>query len=197
MDKTRIFICLLIVSALSYSQLVAQHIHSDILLLHALRKEKRHIDLMQKIGPTTSLIRPEGHKYFTYCTDSLRNTSDFGEELNIYKDDNGQTILITILPYDPAGDNITEYSLYFDSLGRTFAYERYRGVIYSPCTANGCGETITKFFDSTFTNIDSVYLLQSGDGKKLRTMDCILDDSDFPYSNFRTLEEFYKEENIE
>jgi len=133
--------------------------------------------------------------FFPY-SDSLADAHDDWEEFDICKDAGGRTVLIAASPYDQSGDSYAEYESYFDSTGRVFAYERYRGAVWCPCTTSGYGETIIKFFDPSFRVIDSTYLLQNGKGKKLKDKNCIEQDKEFPYSNYPTVKEFYRSEKI-
>src|SRR5690606_579000 len=79
-------------------------------------------------------------------------------------------------PSSESGDWNIVYTHYFDSEGKTFAFERQTYFYNSMCTEGLAHEIITNFYNNDFSVLDKKYQLTDEYGKNLHKDSC-----QFPY----------------
>lgn len=78
---------------------------------------------------------------------------------NILTDSLGQILRISELPYSESGDWLIVFSHYFDTDGKTFAFERQTNFFNSICTEGLAFETRSEFYTVDFQVLDKNYKL--------------------------------------
>jgi hypothetical protein len=95
----------------------------------------------------------------------------------VLKDSSGRIILTSSIPFSESGDWNISLTHYFDTEGKTFAFERKANFYNSICTEGVAIEKQTEFFDTGFQVIDKLYKLVDEKGQVLQKDSC-----QFPYN---------------
>ena len=91
---------------------------------------------------------------------------------NVFRDKSNRIISVLESPYSESGDWDVEYVHYFDSDGKTIAFERRTGFFNSECTNDAAHEVICHYYNPAFTEISKVYKLTDSKGKTLNKSKC-------------------------
>jgi len=113
---------------------------------------------------------------------------------NIWKNVEGQVIVVGEYSTSESGDWDIEYLHYFDNNGKIFSFERNTNFFNSICTEGVAYENIVEFYNSDFIKINSAYSLFDESRENLKKEDCVMN-YDFPYSINNNLKEYLKKIN--
>jgi len=146
-------------------------------ILPQLIQQKKGIDTLFQQRKGTFLV-------FAKQEDSLVPVQIFGTDFpeniattyNILKDRSGKIVRISEMPYSETGDWQIIYNYYFDTLEKTFAFEKQTDFFNSLCTPGIAHEKETIFYDSNFQKLDSAFSLVDENYHRLKKDSC-----DFPY----------------
>jgi hypothetical protein len=113
---------------------------------------------------------------------------------NIWKNENGNIILIGEFPTSESGDWYIEYLQYFDKKEKTFAFQRNTNFFNSMCTDGVAYEKITEYYNSDFNRIERNYSLTDKNKKELKKDDCAMY-YDYPFEVSDNLKSYLKKIN--
>jgi hypothetical protein len=107
----------------------------------------------------------------------------------------GRIRAVTESPVSESGDWVITYTHYFDSSGKTFAFERKTGFFNSICTDDLALELTTQFFAPDGVQLDSTYYLSDKAGNPLQRSECQFP-YDYPYSIYRSQESYWTAQRL-
>jgi len=113
---------------------------------------------------------------------------------NIWKNENGNIILIGEFPNSESGDWYIEYLQYFDKNEKVFVFQRNTNFFNSMCTDGVAYEKITEYYNSDFNRIERNYSLTDKNKKELKKDDCAMY-YDYPFEVSDNLKNYLKKIN--
>jgi len=113
---------------------------------------------------------------------------------NIWKNSQGQVIVIGEYPFSESGDWDIEYLHYYDDKGKIFSFERSTNFFNSICTEGVAYENIVEFYNPDFIKINRSYSLVDEARKNLKKEDCVMN-YDFQFSINNNLRDYLKKIN--
>lgn len=125
-------------------------------------KDRDQVIVLARLAPKGKLVQ--------VMTDSVPENTE--TVFYMLKDSSGQIISISEIPESESGDWFIVSTHYFDQHGSTFAYDNQTNFFNSLCTDGIAYETVTKFYNSNFQLIDSVYKLVDENNKSLQRDSC-------------------------
>jgi hypothetical protein len=113
---------------------------------------------------------------------------------NIWKNENGNIVLIGEFPTSESGDWDIEYLHYFDKKEKIFAFQRNTNFFNSMCTQGVAYEKIVEYYNSNFNRIKRNYSLFGKNKKGLKKEDCTMN-YDYPFEVYYNLKSYLKKIN--
>lgn len=101
---------------------------------------------------------------------------DVETTFNVLKDSIGRIVTVSEFPFSESGDWNIILTHYFDTEGKTFAFERQTNFFNSICTDGVAYETRTEFYNSDFQLIKKMNILVDEKNQDLQKDSC-----QFPY----------------
>lgn len=136
-----------------------------------LKSSKRKVIVyVQKTGEDSVRLIRDGN-----FPDSIQTT------YNLLIDNNGRLRLASEFPFSESGDWSIRLTHYFDTSGKTFAFERHANFFNSVCTQDMATEIRHLLYDTGGRMTDSLYILQDKEQKDLSRETCQFP-YDYPYT---------------
>jgi hypothetical protein len=151
-----------------------RHNHSETnYLLKSLIREKANTDklLSDQNNKLIVLVKvPGSNDLVLVKNDKWPETVEY--TYNVLKNAAGKIILVAQIPYSESGDWNIQYKYYFDTEGKTFAFERNANFFNSECTDGAAHEVIDKYYDRDFKTLNETYKLTNEKHKALIKAKC-------------------------
>lgn len=188
-------ICLLLLTACSNSGTGERSIPEPD-LAQRLRSQKDEIDrLYRKEGTRLELMAKSTVNGNPVPVGDTFMPSEFHTMYEILRNGQGHIISIWEFPMISGGEWNTSYIHYFDSNGRTFAFERQCSFLNSRCTPGVAREVKTEYYNSSFQSVDKMYTLTDAQEKPLQRTECVFP-FDFIYQASSDTAEYLKANKI-
>lgn len=143
------------------------------------------LQVLVKVSGSKELIKVENKRY----------PRDIETTYNLLKDKKGRIIYLAELPFSKTSEWFIAYKSYFDSTGHLFAFQKINNFLNNGCTHGAAMETLIKYYGPDFKVADSVYTLTDTYKKPLEKGACKFP-YNFPYTIFKTLDEYRENRNI-
>lgn len=108
---------------------------------------------------------------------------------NLLKDEKGRVVYIAEMPFSKTSEWFIAYKSYFDSTGNLYAFQRLNNFLNNGCTRGAAMENLTRYYDTKFNIVDSVYTLTDTYKKPLDKTACKFP-YNFPYKVIKTWNEY-------
>ncbi|MEI7801164.1 MAG: hypothetical protein WCI97_00825 [Bacteroidota bacterium] len=141
------------------------------------------------------LVRMEHDTALYVINDAEFPDTGIATTMNILRDKSGKILLISVYPFSESGDWFVGFTHYFDEQGNTFAFERLTSFYNSGCTNDMATETIVKYYDSDFKEMNNTYSLTGPNDIPLKKSKCDML-YDFPFTVCKTRKDFLIEHHI-
>ncbi len=105
-----------------------------------------------------------------------------------------RTLMIGVYPYSKSGDWSREHTYYFDSEGRTFAYNHRLNSFNSICT-DIMMQTTLIYFDQLSNELAKNYTITDKEGTNILDKDCVFNYS-YNHQAYKNLEELKREQEL-
>jgi hypothetical protein len=158
--------------------------------LETLKQKKVEVDSFVLLNPNklTILVRQiDQSKLFQIENENFPEPEKIETIFGIVKNNSGNLIWGSEIPYSHSGDWFVTLNHYFDENGKTFAFERQTNSFNSGC-AEITKETKTKYFNSDLQLIGNEYKLVGEEEQKLNKEDCFL--MDFKYKVLSNIDDY-------